>query len=61
MSFPAPHWKWRFLELWLIVSFYQPLDFIEPGREGEEVPAKVSSWAKPTDEKTRQDCYKGFS
>lgn len=61
MLFPASHWKWRFLELWLILSLYQPLNFTEPGREGEEVPAKVSSWPKSIEEKTRQDCYKGFS
>lgn len=57
MLFPAPHWKWRFLELWLIL--YQPPNFFEPG--GEEVPAKVSSWPKPIEEKTGQDCYRGFS
>lgn len=45
--FPAPHWKWRVLELWLILSLYQLLNFFEPE---EKVPARVSSWARPMEE-----------
>lgn len=54
MSFPAPHWKWRFLELWLILSL-----FISPwtslSQEEKEKRYLQRSAAGPSPRTRRQD------